>query len=102
MTQGIPAERLSDDDLRHELLQLKQKQDDIRRDGTDAQRANHASRTGELEAEFVRRFGSAAGDGEGREPLGEPDEARLAPGNDPSGRQEPGGAESARVAGSDW
>ncbi|HTZ45434.1 MAG TPA: DUF6158 family protein [Jatrophihabitans sp.] len=57
MTSGIPAERLSDDTLRHELLQLKRKRDDIAADGTAAQRANHEARTAELEAEFVRRFG---------------------------------------------
>jgi hypothetical protein len=56
MTQGVPAEQLSDPDLRHELRQLKKKQDDIEREGTDAQRSNHASRSAELGAEFARRF----------------------------------------------
>ena len=58
MAQGIPAKQLSDDDLRHELLQLKIKQDDIAADGTPHQQANPRERTAELEAEFVRRFGS--------------------------------------------
>ena len=58
MAQGIAAKQLSDDDLRHELLQLKIKQHDIATDGTPHQQANHRSRTAELEAEFVRRFGS--------------------------------------------
>jgi hypothetical protein len=65
MTSGVPAQSLSDDDLRHELLQLKKKRDDIQRDGTDAQKANHQSRTAELEAEFARRFGSDSGGGSG-------------------------------------
>jgi uncharacterized protein DUF6158 len=58
MAQGIAAKQLSDDDLRHELLQLKLKQEDIAADGTPHQQANHRERTAELEAEFVRRFGS--------------------------------------------
>jgi hypothetical protein len=58
MAQGIAAKQLSDDDLRHELLQLKIKQNDIATDGTPHQQANHRTRTAELEAEFVRRFGS--------------------------------------------
>lgn len=56
MTIGVPAEELPDDELRHELLQLRKKQDDIERDGTEAQKANHARRSGELAAEFGRRF----------------------------------------------
>lgn len=56
MTQGVPAEQLSDADLRQELRQLNKKQDDIRREGTDAQKSNHASRSAELGAEFARRF----------------------------------------------
>jgi hypothetical protein len=56
MTTGVPAEQLSDQDLRHELLQLKKKQDDIEGEGTEAQKANHARRTTELAAEFGRRF----------------------------------------------
>jgi hypothetical protein len=55
MSTGVPAATLSDDDLRHELAQLKLKQDDIERDGTANQKANHAARTAELEAEFLRR-----------------------------------------------
>jgi Family of unknown function (DUF6158) len=56
MTNGVPAEQLSDEDLRHELRQLQLKRDDIQRDGTDAQKSNHASRSAELGAEFTRRF----------------------------------------------
>jgi uncharacterized membrane protein YukC len=56
MTQGVPAEQLSDADLRQELRQLNKKHDDIQREGTDAQKSNHASRSAELEAEFARRF----------------------------------------------
>jgi len=62
MTSGIPAERLSDEDLRHDLLQLKKKQADIEADGTADQKLNHQSRTAELEAEFVKRFGSVTSD----------------------------------------
>jgi hypothetical protein len=54
--QGVPAEQLSDDDLRRELGQLRLKQDDIERDGTEDQKANHARRSGELGSEFGRRF----------------------------------------------
>jgi hypothetical protein len=57
MSIGVPAATLSDDDLRHELAQLKLKQDDIERDGTANQKANHAARTAELEAEFLKRHG---------------------------------------------
>jgi hypothetical protein len=73
MTDGIAARTLSDDDLRHELLQLKTKQAEIEADGTAHQRANHASRTAELEAEFVARFGSAAASDDNDEPNGESD-----------------------------
>jgi hypothetical protein len=58
MTDGIPAHQLSDDQLRHDLLQLKTKQDDISAEGTAAQRRNHHERTAELEAELTRRFGA--------------------------------------------
>lgn len=57
MSSGIPAGRLSDEELRHDLLQLKQKQADIRDQGTPDQQLNHERRTAELETEFVRRFG---------------------------------------------
>ena len=57
MTSGVPAARLSDEDLRRDLLQLKKKQADIEQDGTADQKLNHHSRTTELEAEFVKRFG---------------------------------------------
>lgn len=60
MTNGVPPERLSDDELRHELLQLKTKRDDIFADGTPAQKHNHEERTAELEADFVRRFGTGS------------------------------------------
>ena len=56
MTMGVPPAELSDEDLRRELLQLKKKQDDIEGEGTEEQKANHARRTGELAAEFGRRF----------------------------------------------
>jgi Family of unknown function (DUF6158) len=56
MTMGVPADQLSDEDLRRELLQLTKKQDDIEREGTEDQKANHARRSGELAAEFGRRF----------------------------------------------
>lgn len=54
--QGVPAEQLSDEDLRRELAQLRHKQDDIERDGTEDQKANHARRSDELGSEFARRF----------------------------------------------
>lgn len=56
MTNGVPAEQLSDDDLRQEFQQLQKKRDDIQREGTEAQKSNHASRSAELGAEFARRF----------------------------------------------
>jgi len=62
MTSGVPAERLSDEELRHDLLQLKDKQADIEADGTADQQANHRARTAELEAEFVKRFGPSGSD----------------------------------------
>ncbi|HEX2905015.1 MAG TPA: DUF6158 family protein [Jatrophihabitans sp.] len=62
MTSGVPAAQLSDEQLRHDLAHLKGKQHDIAQDGTADQQRNHADRTAELEAEFVRRFG-APGDG---------------------------------------
>ncbi|MDQ2837906.1 MAG: DUF6158 family protein [Actinomycetota bacterium] len=71
MALGIPASGLSEDDLRHELLQLKIKQADIQADGTPAQQANHQRRTAELEEEFLRRFGSSeveSGSESGSEP----------------------------------
>lgn len=59
MPTGIPAAQLSDTDLRHDLAQLKKKQADIERDGSADQKLNHHTRTAELEAEFVKRFGPA-------------------------------------------
>ncbi len=87
MSTGIPAERLSDADLRHDLLQLKNKQADIERDGTADQKLNHQSRTTELEAEFVKRFGPASSaepseDSAGDERSGEPEEDSGAPAGD--------------------
>jgi uncharacterized protein DUF6158 len=59
MDTGIPAGSLSDDDLRRELQQLDVKQADIQRSGTEDQKANHASRSSELQAEADRRFGES-------------------------------------------
>lgn len=59
MTGGVSAAQLSDEQLRHDLLQLKSKQADIEADGTADQKLNHESRTAELEAEFLKRFGSS-------------------------------------------
>ncbi len=56
MSLGVTARDLSDEDLRRELAQLKEKAADIDSDGTSHQQANHRARTDELEAEFVRRF----------------------------------------------
>lgn len=56
MTNGVPGEQLSDEDLRQELHQLRKKRDDIQREGTEAQKSNHASRSAQLGAEFARRF----------------------------------------------
>ena len=56
MSDRVPADTLSDAELRHELNHLKFKQSDIQASGTPAQRANHAERTSALEAEFLRRF----------------------------------------------
>ena len=56
MTDRVPAHTLSDDLLRHELLQLKNHQSEIGASGTPEQKKNHASRTADLEAEFGKRF----------------------------------------------
>jgi sarcosine oxidase gamma subunit len=63
MTMGVSARDLSDDDLRRELAQLKEKAADIAAEGTSDQQANHHNRTAELEAEFLRRFLPAREDG---------------------------------------
>lgn len=60
MSMGIPPEQLSDDELRHELAQLKLKQDDIERDGTPDQKFHHKRRTAELEPSFVERFAAGS------------------------------------------
>jgi hypothetical protein len=56
MTDGVSAHALSDDLLRHELLQLKDHESEIGTKGTADQKKTQASRTAELEAEFSKRF----------------------------------------------
>ncbi|UQX89406.1 DUF6158 family protein [Jatrophihabitans telluris] len=60
MSEGVPAEQLSDEQLRHELAVLKGKQAEIEAGGTAHQKANHEHRTSQLEAAFLDRFGSKA------------------------------------------
>ncbi|MBV9594402.1 MAG: hypothetical protein JO147_11495 [Actinobacteria bacterium] len=52
---GIPAESLSDEDLRRELGQLERTASDIEVTGTPQQRRTHVERERELRAETVRR-----------------------------------------------
>lgn len=92
MSQGIAASQLSDDELRHELLQLKLKQDDIAADGTPHQQANHRERTAELEAEFVRRFGTEHTEQAGRSTDAEHSERQ--PTNEPQPGIFPGAGDS--------
>jgi hypothetical protein len=53
---GVPAEQLSDDDLLRELNSLSRTRLDTLRHGSDSALAEHDRRTGELEAEYLRRF----------------------------------------------
>lgn len=113
MTSGVPAERLSDDDLRQDLLHLNDKRADIERDGTADQKLNHANRTAELEAEFAKRFAPGQADQDGSDPA-EANSARAdtEPANtgraepdptDPHGKgDEPGAAKATEVAGTDF
>ncbi len=60
VSEGVPAENLSDDLLRHELLLLKNHQAEIESSGTPEQKKNHIARTAQLEAEFAVRFADDA------------------------------------------
>jgi Family of unknown function (DUF6158) len=63
---GIPASDLADDDLERELTHAHEKRHDIFVGGTVDQLANHSSRTGELEAEYLRRFADRVKDAEAK------------------------------------
>lgn len=52
---GIPAADLSDDDLERELEHAHEKRHDTFLHGSDDALRAHTQRTGELEAEFLRR-----------------------------------------------
>jgi len=53
---GVPADRLSDDDLQRELAELHRTRNDTLRHGSDRALANHTQRQDELESEYLRRF----------------------------------------------
>jgi uncharacterized protein DUF6158 len=54
-TRGIPAAKLSDDDLFRELVSLHRTRLDTLRHAPDPALAMHLIRTSELEAEYLRR-----------------------------------------------
>jgi hypothetical protein len=53
---GVPAGRLSDEDLMREIESLARTRQDTLRHGSDSALAEHDRRTAELEAEYLRRF----------------------------------------------
>lgn len=60
---GIPADALTDDDLRRELAHLHETRHDTVLAGSESALENHTRRMFELEAEFLRRLpGEAAPD----------------------------------------
>jgi hypothetical protein len=56
MSQGIPASKLSDEDLERELTHAHEKRHDIFVGGTVDQLHNHSVRTRELEQAYLQRF----------------------------------------------
>jgi uncharacterized protein DUF6158 len=56
MSEGIPAEQLSDEDLERELAHVHEKRHDIFVDGTADQLRNHSARTRQLEQAYLNRF----------------------------------------------
>jgi hypothetical protein len=56
METGIPAQKLSDEDLVREMKSLHRTRDDTVRHGPGPALENHIQRMAELEAEYVRRF----------------------------------------------
>lgn len=56
MTNGIPGDELSDDDLERELAHAHEKRHDIFMTGTVDQLRNHSARTSELERAYLVRF----------------------------------------------
>jgi Family of unknown function (DUF6158) len=54
--EGVPGEQLSDEDLLRELGELYRTRLDTVRHGSDQALARSTERTGELEAEYLRRF----------------------------------------------
>ena len=52
---GVPADRLSDEDLERELKHLHETRHDTFLHGSEDALHFHTTRTGELEAEYLRR-----------------------------------------------
>lgn len=67
--EGIPAETLSDEDLRRELANIHRTRHDTFLHGSASALVHHTERSDELEAEYLRRF-----------PKREVDPQRLRPG----------------------
>jgi len=53
---GLPADKLDDQDLIRELESLHRTRQDTLRHGSDSALATHDRRLAELEAEYLRRF----------------------------------------------
>lgn len=53
---GVPADRLTDEELLRELWALHRTRHDTLRHGSDQALETHTERTAELEAEYLRRF----------------------------------------------
>jgi hypothetical protein len=64
MSQGIPASKLSDEDLERELAHAHEKRHDIFVGGTVDQLRNHSERTHELEQAYLQRFADRVNDAE--------------------------------------
>ena len=54
--EGIPANQLSDDDLRRELASLHRTREDALKHGSQQALETHINRTAELEEEYLVRF----------------------------------------------
>lgn len=53
---GVPADQLSDEELRRELASVHRTRHDTFLHGSEQSLAHHNQRTAELEAEYLRRF----------------------------------------------
>jgi hypothetical protein len=56
MTEGVPADELSDEDLERELTHIHEKRHDIFVSGTADQWRNNVLRTQQLERAYLQRF----------------------------------------------